>query len=103
MAETELTLLSEFLTQLEAFENRLLSWGVVDGGFTREELIEEAAHFLRDVETDPEDLLEDMIATGLLFEVEGGRYRTRMAETVRLLVRLRQMFPGRPWQSSPTL
>jgi hypothetical protein len=103
MTETEITLLSEFLTQLELLETRLLSWGVVDGGFTREEIIDAAAHFLRSSVIDPDDFLEDMIDRKLVFETEGRTYRTRMAETVRLLVRLRQMFPGRPWLSSPTL
>ena len=103
MTETKLTLLSEFLTQLETLETRLLSWGVVDGNFTRDELIDSAARFLRNSEIDPEDFLEDMIAHRFIFEAEVRRYRTRMAESVRLLVHLRQMFPGRPWQSSPTL
>jgi superfamily II DNA or RNA helicase len=104
MTQTNLALLSDFLSQLETQETRLLSWGVVDGSFTRDEIIDTATQFLSVSDIDPEDLLEDMIEHRLLFEVEGGRrYRTRMAETVRLLVRLRQMFPGRPWQSSPTL
>src|SRR5207244_4161206 len=51
---------------------------------------------------DPEDLLEDLFERKLIFE-RGHRIRSRFAETVRLLVRLKQLFPGRSWQDSPRL
>jgi hypothetical protein len=54
----------------------------------------------------PPELLDDLIERDLLFEFnEGGtpRYRTRMAETVRLFSRLRQIRPWNTWQTAPTL
>ena len=38
-----------------------------------------------------------------LCESDGHVYRTRMAETVRLLARLRQLGPGRSWRAAPPL
>ena len=54
----------------------------------------------------PADLLESMIEGALLFEfpgADGYTYRSRFAEGVRLLTRLRQLMPKRPWLSSPDL
>ncbi|MBD2428720.1 DEAD/DEAH box helicase [Phormidium sp. FACHB-1136] len=59
-----------------------------------------------DVDTDPWDLIEELEERKLLFDfnIWGSRlYRTRMAESVRLFARLRQLFPNRDWQVSPTL
>jgi ATP-dependent helicase Lhr and Lhr-like helicase len=96
--------LGQFLSELETLETRLLYWGVVDGSFTRGEIIEAGARTLSGSDLEPEELLEEMISQRLLFEVvDGTRYRTRMAETMRLMVRLRQLFPGRPWQAAATL
>src|SRR5205085_9917863 len=42
----------------------------------------------------------------LLFDLNLGSrrvYRTRLAESVRLFARLRQLFPTRKWQVAPTL
>ncbi|AFY67277.1 protein DpdJ [Geitlerinema sp. PCC 7407] len=101
-------LVLEFLNQLESREVKLLAWGVVDGGFSKgevEKLAEEAIQNL-DVDVDPWDLLDEMQERKLLFDFNwrGRRlYRTRMAESVRLFARLRQLFPNRDWQTSPTL
>jgi superfamily II DNA or RNA helicase len=98
----------EFLSVLESHEARLLSWGVVDGAFSQEEVDELAEAFLatRPGMHDPEALVDTMVEEQLLCElnVHGRRiYRTRMAETVRLLARLRQQFPNRDWRVAPTL
>lgn len=98
----------DFLTELERREARLLSWGVVDGGFSRAEVEELAREFLeaRSDEETPDELLGDLQRRRLLFPLRVGAemlYRTRMAETIRLLSRLRQLFPGRPWRIAPTL
>jgi superfamily II DNA or RNA helicase len=98
----------KFLSVLEELEARLLSWGVVDGAFSQDELDEFAASFQSthgDVD-DPEDLIDALFEVKALceFNVQGKRlYRTRMAETVRLLARLRQQFPNRDWRTAPTL
>lgn len=102
------TQVRDFLTELERQEARLLSWGVVDGGFTRSEVEDLAREFLeeRDAEETPEELLRELQKRRLLFPFRVGSeplYRTRMAETIRLLARLRQLFPDRPWRIAPTL
>jgi hypothetical protein len=110
MANDALTadIVREFLSVLESHEARLLGWGVVDGAFSQDELDELAEAFLagRPGLHDPEALVDTMVEANLLCElnVHGRRiYRTRMAETVRLLARLRQQFPNRDWRLAPTL
>ena len=110
------TLLPQFLTKLEQIESRLLSWGMVDGSFSDDEVIDLADDFLDAHDTCTElesgdelvDLLEER---RLLFQFQQAgetRLRTRMAESVRLLARLRQLFPQhlatlRRWQIASTL
>ncbi|XXX76046.1 protein DpdJ [Sorangium sp. So ce134] len=90
----------EFLGRLERDEARLLAWGVVDVGFTDEELLTHAREFLaepsRSALWTADGLLEWLVEHRLLltFDYTGERVRrTRMAETVRLAARLRQLFP----------
>jgi hypothetical protein len=96
----------EFLSFLEREEQGLLGWGFYDGSFTATEietLFEQAPKELRDQFTAltttggcMTDIVDDMANDGLLYRLPGQeRYRTRFAETVRLLARLRQRFP---WQ-----
>ena len=109
-------LLAEFLREVEQMESRLLVWGLVDGFFSEQELRDRAEYFLdlcheEHSGIDKDDFLEEMIKRGLLFRWEEGgayRFRTRMAETVRLMAGLRQLFPKhlkRPgeWQVAPSL
>lgn len=91
---------AEFLSALEDRELRLLSWGYVDGSFSAEELERLADEFLLACnppsDLAPEDLVEGMFERGLVIDAVdqgGGAARTRMAETVRLMARLRQLFP----------
>lgn len=92
----------EFLDLLERAESRLLSWGVVEGAFSYDEIIDRAEAFLENRDLwqrwpDVSEFREQMMNAGLLFEFEQDgepRYRTRMGETVRLLARLRQLFPS---------
>jgi ATP-dependent helicase Lhr and Lhr-like helicase len=98
----------EFLNLLESREVKLLAWGVVDGGFSENEIEELAEEIIQaqDAEVDAWDLIDVMQERKLLFDfnLRGRRlYRTRMAEAVRLFARLRQLFPNRDWQTSPTL
>src|SRR5688572_29246236 len=104
----------EFLNALEKEEMRLLTWGLVEGFFTETELEERATVFVatkaeREGETsfhDGWELVEALLDAHLLWRIpETDRYRTRMAETVRLFARLRQMFTGggQAWRTAPTL
>ncbi|HEX8441715.1 protein DpdJ, partial [Archangium sp.] len=92
----------DFLGELERAEAALLSWGIVDGFFAQDELLERASRFLKRSEPpafeDPQDLLDWLENERLLWPVHGeeGRYRTRMAETLRLMARLRQIFADKP-------
>ena len=108
--------ISEFLGELERSEARLLNWGVVDGCWEKEELKDFAEAFLDrtdgwDAYSQPGDLIDALGDQGLLFHWEESgqdHYRTRCAESIRMLARLRQLFPkhlNQPnaWQTAPTL
>lgn len=105
----------EFLGRLERAECSLLSWGVVDGAFNEEELLQRAEEFLESVrraggqEAFEEGwaLVEYLLDRHLLWQVtQTDKYRTRMAESVRLFARLRQIFPDaqhKAWRTAPRL
>lgn len=105
----------EFLNHLEAIEARLLAWGLVDGSFDETEIADHAEQFLNQQGlwsdfNDPLHLVDYLLDRRLLISLMDGhhtRYRTRMAEAIRLLARLRQLFPyhseGRRWQEAKTL
>jgi len=104
-----------FLDLLEQAESRLLSWGMVDGSFSDDEVLDLADDFVeRSADgkiSDGDELVELLEQRRLLFQFQQAgetRWRTRMGETVRLLARLRQLFPQhlalpRRWQTAPTL
>ncbi|MFV1362555.1 protein DpdJ [Mycolicibacterium elephantis] len=84
---------------LESHEDPLLSWGVVDGGLSEDEF----QNLIRDwgLENDPfsdvDAIIDELIEHGLVFHdeaVDPPRWRTRTAESLRLLSRLRQIFPS---------
>jgi hypothetical protein len=91
------------LNAIERREMPLLSWGVTSGTFTESELEE----VLRSVDPngDLDELIDTLLDRGLLIAkgVAEARYRSRMAETVRLAVSLRQWFHGRDWSTAPSL
>lgn len=107
---------SAALTALERREEQFVSWGFYDLSFSQ-------ADFGRilDEELDPDhattwqrlasgghttdSLLSELLEAGLVYELHGmpGRYRTRFAEGVRLLARLRQVFRGDQWATAPNL
>lgn len=91
------------LNEIEKREMPLLSWGVTTGTFSEAELED----LLRSVapDEDLDDLVDALINRGMLVAkgVADERYRSRMAETVRLVTGLRQWFHGRDWSTAPSL
>lgn len=109
--------LHEVLDAIERHEARLLVWGLVDGRMNPDELrnlIEPSLEnaLLGGVTDfiDTADVIRALQDRALLFPTDDlpyPGYRSRMAETVRLLFRLRQLFPRHDgpdrWIQAPTL
>ena len=105
----------EFLGQLERSETGVLSWGLIDGFFSETEIEQLADEYLaslasKGIESAHEsgwNLIEALLDQKLLWRVpDTQRYRTRMAEAVRLFARLRQIFPdpkNAAWRTAPNL
>ncbi|WP_329073538.1 protein DpdJ [[Kitasatospora] papulosa] len=103
---------SKILDVLEGNEDPLLSWGVVDGGFTYDELHGLVTQVLLDngqIDT-ADETIEELNEQGLITEDTAAsppRWRTRNGEALRLLARLRQIFlsdvPEQAWRQSPSL
>ena len=110
-------LLMAVLDVVEQSEARLLSWGLVDGYMSRLEfhtiidgLLDDPLAGAGVTFDNASDVIAVLIDRALVFAYEdddGARYRSRMAETVRLSFRLRQLFPKHAgpvlWQTAPTL
>ncbi|MGE0322130.1 MAG: protein DpdJ [Polyangiaceae bacterium] len=103
-------LMLECLSELERRETELLSWGAVDGYFDEQELLEIIEEFLSANDREgafenEEELLDALLNDVLVFELPGvpPRYRTRMAEGIRLLFRLRQVLHWRAWHEAQNL
>lgn len=118
----DLALVEAALDRLERLEVRVLVWGLVESALS----LDEVDDSLRDVLNDNQELAADpnctidteaslcrrLISLGYLAEIPGRpgaprRFRTRMAEGIRLFARLRQLFPrrheGPDWVSGSTL
>jgi hypothetical protein len=96
------------LSALEAQELRSLTWGFVDQSLSEGEAEDAIATGLggRQIDESPPDVLDALVDMKLVRVIrESGvrRYRTRIAELTRLLLRSRQWFAGQPWQGAPTL
>ena len=116
MSADEIFLLAT-LDRIEQCEARLLTWGLVDGFLSSEEMSAIVDPMLDDPQyadglnfVSVAAVIEALKDRALLFDVgeePDSRYRSRMAEAVRLLFRLRQLFPQHRgligWQSAPTL
>lgn len=119
MALTKKQFLARVLDTIEQEESRLLVWGVVEGFF---ELSELTALINTQIDAAIEEDYEEFLSAdgvlaalqshGLITVVDNGTapagYRSRMAETARLLLRLRQLFPKHTrtpggWLDAPTL
>ncbi|MDE2715753.1 MAG: protein DpdJ [Chloroflexota bacterium] len=101
-------LIDALLDEVEKLELVSLTWGYVDGSISQQEMLGLASKVISNsgAVLPPEDLLETLVERLLLFEFQGPdgfRFRSRFAEGVRLLTRLKQLMPGRPWISSPDL
>lgn len=110
--------LASTLDRIEEREARLLAWGIVDGAFGHDEirnllnpLIDEAINGGLEDFLSAEEVLAELLRRKWISEVPMGGsftgYRSRMAETVRLIQRLRQLFPKHAgpsgWQRAPGL
>ena len=95
------------LSRIEREELAWLSWGRVDASLSRDEVVSAATAAVAgfDPSQSPEDLLDDLIDRHLLIDLGGEppRYRTRFAEGVRLMARLRQLTPSRSYRQAPEL
>ncbi len=91
------------LNGVESHELPLLSWGVSDGSLTESEL----EHLIEQLapDEDVDTVIDALLDRRLLFAsgVTEQRFRSRMAETVRLAARLRQWFHGQSWTSAASL
>ena len=101
-------LIDSLLDRVESLELLSLRWGYVDGSLSEEEVDTLATETVAaaGASLSPSDLVEAMISGSLLFEFSGAdgfRYRSRFAEGVRLLTRLKQLMPNRHWLASPDL
>ena len=108
MAQPDRNVIDALLSLIEQRELLSLRWGYVDGSLSEEDVDALAQHVTGswDIDMDPVDLVEWMVENQLLFEflgAAGPRYRSRFAEGVRLLTRLKQILPGRSWMASPDL
>ncbi|MBN9653282.1 DEAD/DEAH box helicase [Halobacillus sp. GSS1] len=114
MDKNKIDLLSEeVLTQLEMKENHLLNWGFLGGSLDAIEKLEDVLYNpptarieelweeLHDT-VSIEMIVENLHDRRLLFKTGEG-YRTRFAETVRLLHLLKQRFSFKDWLSGRNL
>ena len=110
------TLLIACLDVLEQRELPLLSWGIVDAAITHEELVELVEPLLSAAKRDgleayfdAEAVIEELVRRALLLCIDDSerKYRSRMAETIRLASKLRQWFPKHGidggWVNAPAL
>ncbi|TCL89545.1 RAD3-like DEAD/DEAH box helicase [Rhizobium sp. PP-WC-2G-219] len=112
----ESAFLINVLDVVEQKEARLLNWGLVDSYLTAGELHAIVNPLLDEPSSaglsyfSATDVIAALIDRALLFNFGDEvtpRYRSRMAEAVRLTFRLRQLFPRHQgpmaWQAAPTL
>ncbi|OEU95745.1 protein DpdJ [Streptomyces oceani] len=98
---------NELLNHLEDHELPLLNWGVTETALSRAEVIETVDALLHSHDAAPKGMsadavLEEFLLRALLFEVpvpvtSPPRYRTRLAESLRLTTGLRQLFARGGW------
>lgn len=100
------TMLDRLLEAIERTELTSLRWGYVDGALSRDALNALAQTQLNMSLVDMDDTIEGLINRRLLreFEVNGVyHYRSRFAESVRLLRDLKLLTAKRPWSAASNL
>ena len=98
------TQLLAVLDSIEDVDARNLVWGLTDESWLASDILDRIETI--DPGGDPQAALYELVHAGLLVEVPSTypvRYRTRMAEAMRLMARLRQLFPRKPWRAAPRL
>lgn len=117
---TDLAVVECVLNEIEKHEAKVLVWGLVDAALTADELRAVVGRALDSAEVaelmarpdctlfDTDAVLERLTSERLVFDLPFDLgYRSRMAESVRLFARLRQLFPkhkaGNDWTTAPTL
>jgi hypothetical protein len=117
MKRTDLDILAEeILTQIEMKENQLLEWGFIGGGIDAEEVVrtllrqpstsflEELVSKLELTEVDAITIINNLEERKLLFQLgRSNLYRSRFADTIRLLYLLKQRFTVEDWQTGKNL
>lgn len=95
--------LRRVLNEIEKREMPLLSWGIYNGAFSEDELADLVGSVAPDADVD--ELIDALLERGLIATkgLAEERYRSRMAETVRLASSLRQWFYGHNWMAAPSL
>jgi hypothetical protein len=83
--------IEKILDAIELAEYPLLRWGISDSSFTDSELQSLISKTV--VNGDFVSLKKKLLDRGLVFETPYGTYRSRIAELIRLTLRLRQWFP----------
>lgn len=114
MSTVPYELIGELLTVLELAEVRLMEWGFYDVSSTEAEIVQLfetdpywGPKFQALIQTGGTGLFIDDLATaGLLYRIPvapHGRYRSRFAESIRLMVKLRQRFKETDWDTAREL
>jgi hypothetical protein len=91
------------LDAIERREARSIAWGLLEHSLSRFELEEIVEATTTE---DPRDVVDELLRRVLVIEIPRSfpqRYRSRMAEGVRLFAALRQQFESRPWREAPRL
>jgi hypothetical protein len=117
MKRTDFDILAEeVLTQIEMKENQLLEWGFIGGSIDAGEevrtllrqpptsYIEELVETLGLTESDAMSVVNNLVDRKLLFQLNAKHlYRSRYADTIRLLYLLKQRFKHEDWQTGKNL
>ena len=92
------------LDAVERAELPSLMWGLVDQTLSEDRVLDAIAS--ADGSSTPDALMAELLRRGLIFDVprtSPPRYRSRMAEGIRLFSQLRQLFPDRAWEQGARL
>lgn len=105
---------NELLSLIEIEEARLLNWGFIQGSMDLDTQLpdllsklspagQELWHAVEETGISETELLDTLTKRQLVFRLEDDTFRSRFAETVRLLYLLRQRFSHQDWATAPKL